>query len=282
MKKDIGAIVAKIETLTPIPQVAQKIMTVAKDPQSSMGQLSELIQYDQAVTANLLKAANSAYFGLSKKVDSLHQAVVYLGMDKIVDLVLLQASGENFSKGQVGYDLNSGELWRYSVSSALIARELAEMKELKDVHAVFTAALVKDIGKVVLSQYVADSFEKIQLLVSNYEFSFREAEKAVLGIDHAELGGVIAERWGFSDTMVDIIRHHHVPMEAQHENEASLVYLADMLCMMIGIGVGSDGLAYRFHKEVLEKQGLTDLDFQAIIAGFGEKISHVEELIGMN
>ena len=282
MKKDIGAIVAKIETLTPIPQVAQKIMTVAKDPQSSMGQLSELIQYDQAVTANLLKAANSAYFGLSKKVDSLHQAVVYLGMDKIVDLVLLQASGENFAKGQEGYDLNSGELWRYSVSSALIARELAEMKELDDVHAVFTAALVKDIGKVVLSQYVADSFEKIQLLVSSYEFSFREAEKAVLGIDHAELGGMIAERWGFSNTMVDIIRHHHVPMEAQHENEASLVYLADMLCMMIGIGVGSDGLAYRFHKEVLLKQGLTDLDFQAIIAGFGEKISHVEELIGMN
>ena len=89
MKKDIGEILARIDTLKPVPQVANKVMAVSKDPQSSMGTLSEIIQYDQALTANLLKAANSAYFGLSKKVDSLHQAIVYLGMDKVVDLVLL-------------------------------------------------------------------------------------------------------------------------------------------------------------------------------------------------
>lgn len=279
MKRDIQDIIAKIDNLRPIPQVAHKIMAVARNPQSSMTAISELIQYDQALTANLLRAVNSAYFGLQKKVDSLHQAVVFLGMDKVVDLVLLETSSANFKKGQEGYDLESGELWRYSVSSALIARDLAEAKGIKDIHTVFTAGLLKDIGKVVLSQHVAESFEKINFLVSKHGFSFREAEQAVIGIDHAELGSLIAKRWKFSDKMVDIIRYHHAPMEAKSETEASLVYLADTLCMMMGIGVGSDGLAYRFHKDLLQKQGFTDLDLQMIIAGFGEKISHVEEML---
>jgi HD-like signal output (HDOD) protein len=126
---------------------------------------------------------------------------------------------------------------------------------------------------------VAESFDKINFLVSKHGFSFREAEKGVLGIDHAELGGMIAERWQFSEKMVDIIRHHHLPMEARFEDEASIVYLADTLCMTMGIGVGSDGLAYRFQKEVLNKLGFTDRDFQEVIAGFGEQISHVEDLV---
>ena len=280
MKKDIGAIVAEIDTLRPIPQVANKVMAIAKDPQSSMGTMSEIIQYDQVLTANLLKAANSAYFGLSKKVDSLHQAIVYLGMDKVVDLVLLGAGSENFSKAQEGYDLDSGELWRYSVSSALIARDLAEKKKIGDTHVIFTAALLKDIGKVVLSQHVAESFEKIQFLVSKHGFSFREAEKGVLGIDHAELGAMIAEKWKFSGALVDIIRNHHVPMQSSNELACDVVYLADTVCMTMGIGVGSDGLAYRFHKDVVAKLEFTDRDFQEVIAGFGEQLSHVEDLIG--
>ncbi len=279
MSKDIKAIVAGIDTLTPIPQVADKVMTIAQDPKSSMAKLTDIIQYDQVLTANLLKTANSAYFGLSQKVDSLHQAVVYLGMDKVVDLVLLEANSGNYVQGHEGYDLESGELWRYSVSSALIARDLAEKKGIEDIHTVFTAALLKDIGKVVLSQHVAESFEKINFLVAKHGFSFREAEKGVLGIDHAELGGMIAKRWRFSEMMIDIIEHHHVPLESRFPTQSAIVYLADTLCMTMGIGVGSDGLAYRFHKEALEKLGFTDREYQEVIAGFGEKIGQVEELI---
>ncbi|MFO7784299.1 MAG: HDOD domain-containing protein [Thermodesulfobacteriota bacterium] len=282
MNKDIGTIVAGIDALRPIPQVANKVMSIVKDPQSSMGMLSEIIQYDQVLTANLLKAANSAYFGLSKRVDSLHQAIVYLGMDKVADLVLMGAGSANYSQPQEGYGLKSGDLWRYSVSSALIARDLAEKKQMEDPHVVFTAALLKDIGKVVLSQYVAESIEKINFLVSEHGFSFREAEKTILGIDHAELGAMIAGKWRFSEKMIDIIGNHHLPIDALYREEAAVVYVADTLCMTMGIGVGSDGLAYRFHKQVMGDLGFTDREYQEVIAGFGDKISQVEELIQAN
>ena len=279
---DIKSIVKKIDGLKPIPQVASKVMSIAEDPESSMHDLSDVIVYDTAVTTNLLKVANSAYFGLSEKVDSVHQAIVLIGMDQVANLVLLSAGSENLKGSQEGYDLEAGDLWKYSVSSALIARELAEKKGAKETQLIFTAALIKDIGKVILNQYVKDSFDNINTLVTEQNFTFREAEKEVIGIDHAELGGMVAENWKFSPMMIEIIRNHHLPQESSiSEFESSIVYMADTICMMMGIGGGSDGLAYRFHRKVVERLGLTEKDFQHIIAGFGEKLPQVEAMMNV-
>ena len=84
---DIKSIIKRIDGLKPIPQVASKVMSIAEDPESSMSDLSKVIIYDTAVTANLLKVVNSAYFGLSEKVDSVHQAIVLMGMDQVSNLV---------------------------------------------------------------------------------------------------------------------------------------------------------------------------------------------------
>lgn len=277
---DIKSIIKKIDGLKPIPQIASKVMSIAENPESSMNDLSNVIIYDTAVTANLLKMVNSAYFGLPEKFDSVHQAIVYLGMAQVVDLVLLSASGENLRTAQDGYDLEAGELWKNSVFSALIARELAEKKGVKETHLIFTAALLKDVGKVILSQYVKDSFDEINALVTEQNFTFKEAEKQVIGIDHAELGGMVAENWNFSPKLAEIIRHHHRPQESLiSEFESSIVYMADTICMMMGIGVGSDGLAYRFHRNVVESLDLTERDFQKIIAGFVEKLKQLETMI---
>ena len=277
---DLKSIIKKIDSLKPVPQVANKVMAIAKDPNSSMSDLSKVIVYDAAVTANLLKVANSAYFGMSGKVDSVHQAIVYMGMGQVIDLVMLAASSEDLKSAQKGYGLDEGELWKYSISSALIARDLAEKKSAQDANLIFTAALLKDIGKVILSQYVGDSYKKINTLISEKDFSFREAEKEVIGIDHAELGGMVAEAWKFSPKMVEIIRNHHFPDESlESYRETAIVYMADILCLMMGIGGGSDGLAYRFHQDVVKHLGLTERDFQEIMAGFGEKLEEVEALI---
>ena len=278
--KDIKSIIRKIDRLKPIPQVASKVMSIVQDPESSMTDLSEIIVYDTALTANLLKIANSAYFGLPEKIDSVHHAIVYMGMDQVVSLVLLASSAESLKTAQKGYDLNVGDLWKYSVSSALIARELTELKKARESHLIFTASLLKDIGKVILSQYVGESFKKISALVKQQGYTFREAEKEVIGIDHSELGGIVAETWKFSPKMVEIIRNHHQPQKSSiSEFESSIVYMADTLCMMMGIGVGSDGLAYRFHQEVVERLELTERNFQEIMAGFGEKFQEVETMI---
>ncbi|MDY6972033.1 MAG: HDOD domain-containing protein [Thermodesulfobacteriota bacterium] len=280
---EMREIIKDIKRLEPIPQVANRILSLADDPDCPMSELSELILYDQALTANLLRICNSAHFGLSERIESVHHAVVFLGLSQVIDLVLLAGSAKNLKLEQKGYGLHEGELWRNSVSSALIARELADKKGSKNNHLIFTAALLKDIGKVILSRYVSDSFESIYGLVSTQGLSFREAEKEVLGIDHAEVGAMVGETWKFSSRMVEIIRNHHMSEESKYSDfETSIVHLSDMLCMMMGIGVGSDGLAYRFHRGVVDHLGFTDRDMQGIMSDFADKMHQVEEIMNVS
>ncbi len=277
----IKEMLKEIKALKPMPQVANQILAIVENPKSSMSDVADLVAYDPSLTANVLKQCNSAYFSLPRKVDSVQDAISMMGLDQVVDMVLLKGAADNLTKSQKGYDLNEGELWRHSVSSALIAKELAIKKGSKHKHMIFTAAMLKDIGKVILNRYVGDSFNKINNLVKNKNYSFGEAEKKVIGISHAELGGIVAKMWKFSPAMIFMITNHHLSDEsARKDTETSIVYLADTVCMMMGIGGGADGLAYRFHKDVLDHLGIDSTDLQEIIAGFGDKMQEVENLLG--
>ena len=276
----IEELIKDIDNLTPIPAVVNQIMAAAEKPDSSMAEIAEIIMYDPSITANILKMCNSAYFNLPRKINSVHDAVTMMGMEQVIDIVLLKSGAENLQTGQKGYGLHEGELWKHAVSSALIARNLAEKKGSQHKQMIFTAALLKDIGKVILDRFISDSYQKINDLVTNKGCSFREAEKKVIGIDHAELGGIIAKMWDFSPKMVFMIRNHHMNNEAAKDDlETQILYVADNVCMMMGIGGGSDGLAYRFHKDVLKKLGISPIDLQSIIASFGEEMQKVEDLI---
>ncbi len=278
--KIIDSLLKDVAELKPMPKVATQIMKLIEDPNTSMGDLADVIKFDPLLTASILKVCNSAAYGLPNQVESVQDAISFVGIDQILDIVLLKCGSENLKNGQQGYGLNEGDLWRYAVSSAIIAKDIAGMKNLKSKHMIYTAALLKDIGKVVLDRFVGDSFAKINSLVENNDLSFREAEKKVIGVDHAELGGIIAKQWKFSPQMVRIIMNHHLPTEASKKSvDTSIVYLADTVCMMMGVGVGFDGLAYRFHKDVLKKLNISQKDLQKLIAGFGEKMQKIDELM---
>lgn len=278
----IRDIIKSIAKLKPIPQVVNKILEIQQDPEGSMEDLTKVITHDTMTTANLLRAANSAYFARSKPIESVQQAVVFLGMDEVVDLVLISNSSANLNRPQKGYGLETGELWRNCVSAALISRDLCRKMDLPKPHLIFTGALLKDIGKVILDQYVGACAEDIHNLVEKGNQSFEEAEKKVIGIDHAELGAMTAAVWRFSPEMVEVIKHHHQPGNAtMARKEATVVHISDMLCMMMGIGTGADALAHRFDQDMITSMGLTDKDLQEVMAGFPEKLEEIEHLIAM-
>lgn len=276
----IEAIIRSIAGLKPISHVVHKVMALSEDPDSSMEDLVKVITYDAITTANVLKVANSAYYACPTRFDSVNQAAVYLGMDEIVDLVLLTNCTGHLNRPQKGYGHADGELWRYSVCSALLARKLAAAAAIEDTSLIFTAALLKDIGKVVMEQYVEAHFEKITDLVENKSYTFREAEKAVLGIDHAELGAIVAKNWYFTPEMVEMIAHHHQPENARHcKKETAIVHIADMICAMMGAGNGRDVLSYRFHLKSIQSLGDHEMDLASIIADYAEIQKKVDDLI---
>jgi putative nucleotidyltransferase with HDIG domain len=281
--KEIEKIIKEIDRLKPVSYIGDKIMEIISNPDSSLAELVGIVKYDQGMTANLLRICNSAYFGLAKEITSVKQAVAYLGIDKVASLVMMGNSADNFREAQAGYDLTEGELWRYSVSSALMAQNLAEKRNLNNISLIFTAALLKDIGKVILNTYVKDSFEAINKAVQSKGITFIDAEKEVIGIDHAELGARVAEQWNFSPVMVNIIRNHHNPEKALPDDlSIPIVYMADCICMMMGRGVGSDGLAYRYYQDIVDRLHFSDIDIQKTIAGFREKLEDIEELVSIS
>jgi len=148
---------------------------------------------------------------------------------------------------------------------------------------IFTAALLKDIGKVVMARYVADYFVQIDQMVQSESVSFIAAEKQVLGLDHAEAGGLIAKQWGFSPTMTEIIRHHHlIDPAARDDQDTAIVYLADHICMLLGLCTGADGMAYQFYGEILERLQLTEEMVNAFMVAYLENRPKVEALMNLS
>ncbi len=280
---NVDDIIRGIDTLRPIPPVAAQIMALAEDEDSSVSDIADLIIHDPSITASLLKICNAAYFGLSRQVDSVRDAIVLLGLDEIIELVLLNATADNFRDEPDGYGLGEGELWKHAVLSAYAAKILAESHGLaSQKHLIFTAALLKDIGKLIMGRYVAFSYEKINILVHSKGYSFNEAEKEVIGISHEELGARIGQQWRFGEKLITMIRHHHMTDETARNNpETAMVYLADIICMMIGFGSGVDGLAYRFYSEVLDRMKLTEKDLQNVIFDAGQRRQKLDKLLSL-
>ena len=278
----IHQLIDEIEDLTPIPAVANQLLAVVDTPDSSMEDIAQVIQYDPMITVNVLKKCNSAYFGLKHPVETIKDAVNMLGTDQVVELALVKSGAQVLSGSRKGYGLDNGDMWEYSVSSAVIAKQVASTLSLKNKNTIFTAALIKDIGKVILEKYVSREFKQIKMFVKDHGFSFREAEKKVLGIDHAELGALIAKTWKFSPKMIKLIFHHHLSDEKMMEDkEIAAVYLADCICMMVGNGLGVDGLSYRFKEQLMNLHQITHADIAMLIAQFGVSMHEVETLLNM-
>jgi len=276
----IDRILQKIEHIPAFPVTIGKVGQLIRDENYEIKDLVDVIEYDQAITANILKMCNSAYFNVRNTISHVRDAVVYLGQDNLIQLILV-AGVARFYRDIRGYGISAATLWEHSIGVALMSRILSERFFNRERHELFTAGLLHDIGKIVLGEFVFNSFQKIVDLVTYEKYSFLEAEEAILGMNHAEVGGRIASSWNFPQEIVEIITFHHRPDLARDDNKVNawIVYLADQACMMMGIGGGTDNLSYRGLDLVMEKFKLTQAEFEECIVRLFEDIMEARDLI---
>ena len=263
-KQKYHKIVSKIHSLPSISGVAPKILAILDDPNSSAEEVQETLRLDPGLTANILKMTNSAYFGLSNKVGSVKQAVVLLGWRKLVKIVLATCVNAVMDKSIPGYDLPSGELWRHSVAVSVTAEGL--MKELgrEADDRIFTAALLHDLGKLVMGEFVAEDLEAIRLTAEK-DIPFQMAEREILGTDHAEIGAMLLESWSFPSNLIEAVRWHHEPDSAENPGTLiDIVHVANVLCLMLGIGAGIEGLHYRPSATATKRLGLKPKNLEVV------------------
>lgn len=277
--KTLEDIVSRVGSLPPLPDTALKLMEVMNDPRSSIEDIVEAVRYDQAVTAEVLKLSNSAYFGVSRKIASLQDAVLSLGILKVLQLVMSVHMNSMLSRAQEGYGLEAGALWRHSVAVGLASSLFAKRIGVEDANLLFTAGLLHDIGKVILNEYVAAEYVEIVRRVSEEKKAFVEVEREVLGFSHEEVGGMIGEKWCLPPVIVRCIRYHHAPGQLEEPDpHVDAVYLANCICLLLGIGLGEDGLCSRADERVIERCNLHEHDLEVIGAQTLCELQRVEQI----
>jgi putative nucleotidyltransferase with HDIG domain len=236
-------VAAAVAELPAMPSSITEVILACDDQDMTVGRLSQTILRDQSLTAAILKMANSAFYGHARRVTTVTEAIVLLGFPAIKSLAVSSHGSRVLGGSLPGYGLQQGELWRHSVAVAFTARRLAVEVRLAPVEEAFVAGLLHDIGKTILSGFMENAFDEVTRIAHERRIPFHEVEAELLGFDHAELGALVAAGWSFPPELVEAIRRHHSPGDARLKPPlAHCVHLADAACMMMGVGLGREGV----------------------------------------
>lgn len=274
----IDKILEEVKSLPSIPGAAGKLLSLLNDPKTSIDLVEENLRYDPGLTANVLKLANSSYFGFSRKIGSIKQATILFGFKKLLRIVMASCVNAILNKPIPGYDLPPGELWRHSIAVSVASEELINELQLPDSEMVFTAALLHDIGKLVLGKYVGESIEKIDEIAAKGK-SFETAVREVIGTDHSEIGAKILAEWSFPEELIMVARWHHTPddQEGQHVI-LDVVHVANLVCMMMGIGVGREELQLEPSPAVTKRLGIKTKHIELVVSKTLQSINELNNI----
>ena len=265
MKQEkIDLIMAQVKAFPSMPATSAKLLKMLKDPESSAAQIEDVLKYDPGLTANILKLTNSAYFGIPSKVSSVKQAVVLLGWKRLLQLVMTMCMSTVMKKPVPGYDLSQGELWRHSVAVSVAAELVVKALKIPGADEVFTAALLHDVGKLVLGGFVQNDIQQIEAMVSK-GIAFEVAEFIVLGTDHANIGARILEKWSFPENLVNAVNWHHDPDTCEnHCTFSDIVHVANILGLMIGYGNSGNEIETVPSNSVIDRLGFKSAHMESL------------------
>jgi putative nucleotidyltransferase with HDIG domain len=279
MTYTIEEILKQAGELPPLPQVAQKAITILRNPESNMRELADVLVLDQAMTGLILRWVNSAYFGLWNPVSTVHQAVVYLGQRTLESLVLAASVVNLLSKPIPGYGLEQGDLWKHSIGVAAGARLIAKKIGFQDPEIAYHAGLLCDIGKLVLGVMLL----KPDINMEDWQGKpFSDFEQAYFGVDHATLGAELARQWNLPEPLQVAIAYHHRPsLAGDHMMLASCVHMADAILMMMGVGLGKDGLQYTLDPTAFRLIDWKDAKINELFERVMSVVQEAEEFVGL-
>jgi putative nucleotidyltransferase with HDIG domain len=240
-KPDLIAELNAIENLPTLPIVAQQIMKLVASSNSNMAQIAAVVSRDQAIAARVIRLVNSAFYGLQSRVGSVQHAIVVLGLNVVKNLVVGVSVVKLFEDSAQASIFDRQQFWVHTFACARAARLLAERTGRSEPEDYFVAGLLHDIGILVLDQYFHPRFVDVLGLSIRERIEYNEAERRVLGLNHGEVGGVLAQKWRVPDFVTRTVRYHHnperMPADASADRDiVAMVHFADARVQEARIG----------------------------------------------
>ena len=275
-------ILSKVENFPSMPAAGSKLLALLEEQEVSVNEVEDVLRYDPGLTANVLKLANSAYFGIPARVGSVKQAIVLLGTNRLIQLVIASCVGAVMNKSIPGYNMPPGNLWRHSIAVSIAAEALVKDKKSLDSDDFFTPALLHDVGKLVLGNFVQEDLNAIENITGN-NIPFVVAENMILGTDHTEIGAKILSQWSFPDDVVRAVRHHHDPEAADASSmQIDVVHLSNLLCQTNSSAPDNAGHPVELSAAVIDRLGIEFRQFDTIADNVAKWVDELTDALTFN
>ncbi|NLF25416.1 MAG: HDOD domain-containing protein [Deltaproteobacteria bacterium] len=222
--------------IPPMPSAAQKAFRLSVDPRAEARDFIDIIESDEALSARVIKIANSVYYERGKKSETIEESVLVIGINELRNLLSATTLTEIFPSSHPA----RSQLWANDIATAIAAKIIARKVLPSKEEAAFLAGLMHDIGKLMLLQRAGPDYQRIIDLVQSKGCDFCEAEEEVFPFNHTEVGQLIGEKWSFTEELIDAIRNHHRPWSATASGGPirlpELVKAADLAAHALGLG----------------------------------------------
>ena len=245
---DQARLLERIAQLPSLSTSVTRIATLLTNEDATVADFEEILKYDPALTGNLLRIANSALYSPRQPLESVGQAVTWLGRRRLLDVVAGASFQAVLPARLPGYDMEATAFWQHSIAVAVLSQTLGDRLGLPEPELIFPAGLLHDLGKLAMASFLDEELEELLRALSKEGADIVDAEREAVGHDHAEVGGMLSEHWRLPERVVWAARWHHRPAEAPEDVDArlvGLVHLADGLAVSLGFGADVGQLARR-------------------------------------
>ncbi len=272
----------KIADLPLLSGAAAQLLNLGRQPDHGLEDIVKIVKHDAVLTSRVLKEVNSAAFARPVRIQAIDHAVSLLGEDLVVSTALNEAAGLLLGKRLDGYSAGEGELWRHNLKTALAAKILAgKARQEVNKELAFTCGLLHDLGKAVISDYLRQTAGKIRQAIEQGKFAdYLAAERAILGIDHAEAGYQLCRRWQLPSPLPEACRYHHQPAAAPEpwRTLLYLIHLADIVVMLSGVATGADALQYKLDPGYEKYIELDETELARVMLAVEGEFTKVDQL----
>ncbi len=281
-----------INFLPPLPAVMADLIEAINSEDTDFRSLGRIISRDPSMTLDVLKIANSAFYGLQTKVTSIEQAVRMLGISEIASLCISCGTTQSLKPPQGVETVDLNRFWRHSVATGVIAKIVCAKLSVGRWDSLYLAGLIHDVGAIVLDRFKHDVYKEILDLTAKENISVREAEEQVMGASHDTVGGWLMEKWKLPEVFVQVASYHHtvLPASDKYRIAVAIISLADIFARLTqhGFDGNMNGVIVTETPAfaVLEKKNpkLKDMDMVKLVwdlDGANEEINNMEKILGL-
>lgn len=259
-RTEIIRIIKDTRSLPTLPGIITRLSSLAEDGKVSVDEIARVVTSDQVLSAKVLKLVNSPFYGFSGRISTVSKALILLGVNVVKSLAISSSIFDIMEKNIVG-------LWEHSLGAAVAANIIARELNLPEREEISTAALLHDIGKVIIKIKLEEDYDHLVNVIKEKELPMIDCERELFNIDHAEIGEWLGKSWLLPEKLIEPIAcHHNVEKSNAQRAKTAVVHIADVLTKASGFGFSGDDFVQHIQKAAWEKLGLTHVMLKEIVA----------------